>query len=279
MTSPLTTIPISQISTPHLILVCCHAIYLSGPSHVDSSWLLAPFQTSESATFTSHAHAGLILLSQNPQSLLVFSGSKTNPGIDKSEAQSYLELCIENDFFGLPGFRDGEELKNRIVLEEQALDSFANLLFGMLVFWRSKGEWPKKITIVTHAFKQRRFEEFHVPAIHFDSKNVTIHGIDPDYFMNSNPSFDAARAEQVRVGEQERGIKPWHLNPLGDGPLLRQKRKMRNPWKTNQVWFTDMGERQASKVKSKGIEWIDEKGEAVVEEVLDEVKQPWEVGA
>lgn len=288
-----------QPSPPHLILVCCHAIYI-GPSLSnnittplglsDTHWLLAPFQTTESTAFTSHVRTGLTLLSQTPSSLLVFSGSKTRPEIDKSEAQSYLDLCIANSFWDLPAYgssssgkegegnQSGHSLKERIVLEEQALDSFANLLFGMLAFWRRRREWPQKITIVTHAFKKERFLECHVPALRLDPKSIKLVGIDPDYMVEGNEKFDQERTEEVRSGEKERGYKLWKEDPLGEGRLSRSKRASRNFWKVNQEWFTSKEERKASGVVSGGKLWIDEKRETIMEEVvISSWRQPWQV--
>ena len=153
---------ISTTTTPptHLILVCCHAIYLSGPTHGldEAEWLLAPFQTGESSLFTQHLITGLRAVAADPASLLVLSGSRTRKETERSEAGSYLALAEENDFWGI---LDGEQ-RERVLLDEQALDSFANLVFGTVRFWKSVGRWPERITIVSHAFKRERFLGVHI---------------------------------------------------------------------------------------------------------------------
>lgn len=66
------------MSTPtHLIVVCCHAVWLGGPSKgVDESeWLIAPFQRGETPTFVRHAQAGVRCLAEARHgAVLVFSG-------------------------------------------------------------------------------------------------------------------------------------------------------------------------------------------------------------
>ncbi len=59
-----------------LIIVCCHGIWLGGPSLGDdeAEWLIAPFQSEETPTFTEHIKAGFRLLSSTSASLLIFSG-------------------------------------------------------------------------------------------------------------------------------------------------------------------------------------------------------------
>jgi hypothetical protein len=256
----------------HLILVCCHAIYLSGPTHgfAEKEWLLASFQKAETPTFTQHIKAGLSLLTSSPSSLLIFSGSKTRPEVEKSEARSYLDLCVDNDFWGLV---KEEERRGRIVLEQQALDSFANVLFSLLVFWRQTGTWPQKLTIVSHAFKEARFMELHIPALRFPLRKVEFVGIDPKYMVKGDREYDGERAEAVLRGSSEKGYGEWERDLLGEGEVLRRKRAGRNPWTVSQIWFESDEERKRSGIRSRNLSASDR---LLEEEVLGGDRQPWE---
>ena len=124
-----------------------------------------------------------------------------------------------------------------MLLDEQALDSFANLLFSLLVFWKETGKWPGKVTIISHGFKEDRFMELHVPAIRFPRRKVEFCGIDPEYMKEESKEFERGRTESVKRGERERGFGEWEKDLFGVGNVLRRKRKGRNCWGVSQVWF------------------------------------------
>lgn len=253
----------------HLILVACHAIYTGGPTAGSSSdeWLLAPFQHDEAPTFIAHVRSALTLLCNPalPPALLIFSGSRTRAETTTSEAQSYLNLAADNAFFGL-GVSESI-LEQQIVLEERALDSFGNLIHGLIAFWRRVGTWPASVTIVGHEFKRARFLELHVPACGWPLEQVEYLGIDPAYMCESEEkAWDACRTQEVLMGERERGYRLWKGDPLGEGEQLVSKRKIRNCWQGSQLFFENQDERHRSMVRTRIL------GD---EEFLVAGSQPW----
>ncbi|KAH6674182.1 hypothetical protein B0J14DRAFT_653493 [Halenospora varia] len=247
----------------HLIVVCCHSIYTGGPTkgHSPNEWLLTPFQYSppEHTTFISHIRRGLHILSyfhfQHPtcNTLLYFSGSFTNPTIKKSEAQSYLDICHDNDFFGIDF---DQTLKKHIRLDEKALDSLGNLVHSVVGFWRETGRWPEKLTVVSHEFKRDRFLKLHLPALRWPRHRTEFVGIDPEYMTKDHRDFHHEMAKRVREGEKERGFKEWEVDRLGKGERLRGKRVGRNHWDVPQVLHEKEEERIASRIRSEVIRLI-----------------------
>lgn len=99
-----------------------------------------------------------------------------------SEARSYLNLASANNYFDL--MSSTAESVGRILLEEQALDSYHNILFSLVTFWRHCGDWPSRVTIVSHEFKRERING-HCTAIGFPISKVGLIGIDPPCMVPS----------------------------------------------------------------------------------------------
>lgn len=109
--------------------------------------------------------------------------------------------------------------KKHILLEEEATDSFQNLLFSILLFRQTTGKYPKHIRVITHAFKARRFLELHAPTIKWPESRIQVQGIDPVM------TKDAQTA--TLLGEEKSGYNAWEEDPLGTGDLLGGKRQVR----------------------------------------------------
>ncbi|KAI0587103.1 DUF218 domain-containing protein [Pyrenophora tritici-repentis] len=252
--------PPSYPSVENLIIVCCHAIFLPDADapdfplhspHYESNWLLAPFQKSntstnklsEHETFLAHVKAGIDALTvgtdiEHPtSSLLVFSGGATKRSESlKTEARSYYHAALAEELAsGHMGGGPAHRLYNKryILLEEQATDSFQNLLFSILLFRKATGRYPKQIRVITHAFKAKRFLELHAPAIRWPQDRIQVQGIDP--LMDMDALSDTLR------GEEESGYAAWNADPIGTGDLLGGKRQLRG-WDASKAakHFTDL---------------------------------------
>ncbi|OAP59020.1 hypothetical protein AYL99_06317 [Fonsecaea erecta] len=136
----------SSAPPSHLIIVCCHAIYLgrragvlpdsSAPSEDESNWLIEPFQAGETGTYIQHVEAGVRELARDREhAILVFSGAPTKP--DKTpltEGEGYLNVALEHDLFGFDTSPPSPSLRQRIFIDRYATDSYQNILCSLIQF-------------------------------------------------------------------------------------------------------------------------------------------------
>jgi hypothetical protein len=228
-------VDMQHMQTQHLanlIVVCCHATFRGDNFHPydEASWILQDFQRpnmetgkiGEHHTFIEHINAGISLHSQDPSALLLFSGGRTQTQVDTSEAESYSNVE--------PIMSTPEDLKEGGIrlwpdwrgVETHATDSMQNLLFSILRFRKLTGIYPMHVTIVTHAFKERRFLELHGPAIRYPAERLRVCGI--------NPPMTLTELQDVQEGELKRGYGPFLDDPYGAGEVLSGKRAARG-WK------------------------------------------------
>lgn len=148
----------------------------------------------------------------------------------------------------------------RIHVELKALDSYYNVLFSLLDFWDVFEVWPRKITIVSHAFKRERLVDCHCAAIGFPLDWVDFVGIDPPGMIDGT--------NKAAIKGITEAIAQWEEDPHGRGELLAGKRRKRNPWGVSQTIFWDEGRLSRSGVRL----GFHETGEAYL---LDGHPQPW----
>ncbi|EEY14519.1 conserved hypothetical protein [Verticillium alfalfae VaMs.102] len=238
-----------MVTPTDLVIVCCHGVWTGGPTKGsdESEWLIADFQAGETPTFVDHIKAGLQCISENHNAVLVFSGGSTRRETRLSEAQSYANLASANNYFDI--LPTGSDTTSRIFTEEQALDSYHNVLFSVIAFWRRYDfvAWPQLITIVSHAFKRARIVEGHCSAIGFPLHRVVFHGLDP-------PGMTALSGQDVRNQEALAGVQvavdQWQADPHGAGQTLAGKRAKRNHWLIDQALFRTEEERIRSGIQT-----------------------------
>lgn len=204
----------------HLVVVCCHATFTGdGTSFTEDDWILQPFQKadpssnkpSEIWTFANHILAADLACRAQPGSMLMFSGGHTTSS-ERSEAASYREV------YKMLGPKALGLLPH--VLEEKATDSYQNLLFSISKFSMVTGRYPEAVTVVTHAFKERRFLELHAKAIKWPLNRLRVLGL--------NPPFSLQELEETQKMEHQQAYQLFAQDPYGVRSPLAGKRRARN---------------------------------------------------
>ncbi|KAK3714486.1 hypothetical protein LTR37_007792 [Vermiconidia calcicola] len=212
----------------NLIIVCCHSIYKgNGDSLSEPEWVLQPFQQSnpqtgkpgEQETFITHIVVGTQALEHDPQAMLILSGGKTTVESERSEAESYAIVLKR---------LNGDKYTDRVLKEEIATDSYQNLIFSILRFRQHTGRYPGHVTVITHAFKQRRFLDLHAPAIKWPGHSIRVQGI--------NPPMTSKEISHTRDSEMERAYGEFQKDYYGVGKALGGKRKARH-WKAERAEY------------------------------------------
>ncbi|KAK0635156.1 Mur ligase [Bombardia bombarda] len=284
--------PVHEMPPPnHLIIVCGHAIWCGGPKNGwdEAEWLIESYKQGETPTFIEHIKAGVRILRSDERAVLAFSGGPTREETAISEARSYYNLAVANSCFGFfpaspppatttSSSTDPLLLTSRILLEERALDSYYNILFSIIEFWRCHAVWPERLTIVSHAFKRTRLVDAHCAAIGFPLNHIDFVGINPPGVDSLGPvpgSVNVAADGHVlhdkataMLGVQL-AVGQWAEDPHGVGEALAEKRRMRNCWKVDQRLFLSAEERVRSGVHTR---MLQDRGEALVD---DDEARPW----
>lgn len=184
-----------------------------------------------------------------------------------SEAQSYADLAGANHFFGI---LPEDEARRRILLENQALDSYSNVLFSLMAYWRHNDyrSWPERITIVSHEFKRSRIVNGHCAAIGLPLERIQLVGIDPPGMIPTSQGGGDVPKTGAMVGVNL-AVDQWAEDPHGAGPLLSGKRQARNPWRIDQKLFRTEHERASSGVST---QMLGGGGETLLD---DDNERPW----
>ncbi|KAK5719610.1 hypothetical protein LTR17_015324 [Elasticomyces elasticus] len=214
---------ITGTSCQDLVVVCCHATYTGSSSNDikdEANWVLQRFQRrdaearkpSEVNTFVKHILVGASL-GRDLNALLVFSGGCTAID-DQSDAQGYFQV-----YQSLVQSGQLREVAHPCSLDDYATDSYQNLLFSILRYRQHIGRYPEYVTVVTHAFKERRFLELHAKAIKWPSSRIRVQGL--------NPPFTLQELEQTQQLEHKRAHELFVNDPYSSRPPLAEKRRAR----------------------------------------------------
>jgi hypothetical protein len=194
----------TQVQIPtRLIIVCCNSIYTGSPNSSpsdESNWLLKPFQQSsptkqgEHLTFIRHILAAVSLYSESPEtSIIAFSGGPTSHAHPTlSEAQSYFHVFQKS-------LDPNTQSEVDILLEENATDSYQNILFSVLLFRKRYDTYPRTLTVVAHSFKEPRFLHLHAKALRWPLSLISVHGIDPPFTGKCSFLCYALRYHQISL--------------------------------------------------------------------------------
>ncbi len=127
-----------------LLMLAGHAIYQDGRWHGGHQ--------NEDRLYETHVRDAFRILAEEGYQALVLSGGRSRPhlqpAITSSEAQGMRDYALES---GLMRPADP------VLLELWGRDSFENLFFSILCFYRRFGEWPSRVGAVSWKFKALRF--------------------------------------------------------------------------------------------------------------------------
>jgi len=222
----------------HLVMVAGHSVIVSG--HLEDAgtdekdWYLLDYQKGHGLpqAILAHIRQGIKIASQDQNSILIFSGGETRASTGPiNEGSSYFRVADAMKLWNesQENLADGNSISEntvraRSIAEEFATDSFQNLLFSICRFKEVTGHYPKKITVVSFSFKQRRFEELHAIALRWPMDAFQYVGIDPD----ASTGFDLGSSAE---GEKTNSAIPFESDPYGcHTQILQEKRQQRNPF-------------------------------------------------
>lgn len=162
-------------------------------------------------SFLEHIRLGVVQAASDPDAMLLFSGGKTRKDAGpRAEAMGYWMVAEAKNWYGHPNVRD------RAFTEENARDSFENVLFGLCRFYELTGHYPTSILVVGYDFKRERFVDEHRLAVRWPSRRFEYVGT-------------PALTPNAEVGEALT-IEEFRLDPYGCSGDLAKKRAARDPF-------------------------------------------------
>jgi hypothetical protein len=118
----------------------------------------------------------------------------------------------------------GMRLPDDVALEEFALTSIENLLFGLYVYRESRGVYPERIDVISWEFKRRRFGETLRAISAWTPLRESWPGL--DYFPVGDLRADERRAiepvEAAYIESLACGLEAYYANPQTQSAIARR---------------------------------------------------------
>jgi len=138
----------TNVSSGGLLIVAGHAIYQNGKWY--GGW------PNEERFYEQHVRDGFQIWKDENYQALVLSGGRTRTNdpeviadnITNSEGEGLLEFARDAGLY---------TSESGVLVESYARDSFENVFFSMLRFFREFESWPSRVGIVSWKFKAVRF--------------------------------------------------------------------------------------------------------------------------
>lgn len=205
-----------------LLILGCHAIFqeLAGTTRV---WHGGFQYRGEDPLLEQQAREAFRIADRNGYAMLCASGGRTRPALPEVRNG----LVTNSEGRGILQFarREGLQCGCELAAEEWARDSFENVFFSLLLFFRRFGRWPTRVGVVSFGFKQIRFSltatALRLPAFDF----YGIGNLPADVLPNSIIGEYAYLAKVIQIGDD--GPRPF--DPLHRSSIFRTKRHSRTP--------------------------------------------------
>jgi len=171
------------------LVLCCHGIFhpkgyfVADPRYIDRE--SPPLELDKVAVYFEQMMATAHLLRNGAYDRLIVSGGHTKPTIapDLNEAESYWEIMR---------YLFSKSETNRVFLDCISRDSFENILFSMIKFYRYEGEFPGILDVMTWNFKKERLQ------IILDTLRIKGHAIGVGEIEGYPSKTSAQIADEIR---------------------------------------------------------------------------------
>lgn len=219
------------------------------------------YSISKKGTYYGSSSFSVKIAAADPTSLLVFSGGQTRNQAWSTEAESYYRLALQlphelprfakldDDYsttklpfqplktgMDIPSQETAPKLASgsqgidrsldlsrlRMTTENFALDSFQNLLFSIARFYEYTNRYPERITVVSYAFKKKRFVELHAKALRWPTRSSMIGGTSRFTYVGIDDEGSEHKAPE------DNAYKSFEVDMYGCWGRLQEKRKRRN---------------------------------------------------